>query len=168
MYLKLKSLSVERDKGRQLNLSLIGVESNRLKNLREDHVLDESIVAELDSELHRRVSRNEGALRIAQARETCATEGHVERLFKCDLWVIYQFRVVVERLLKIRTFLPRNVHYVFLVGLVNFDPGRKSVFLIFCLDLVFYLAAVDPQLFCFSLKLAKVDIVILKEIRSLL
>ena len=168
MYHKLKSLSVERDKGRQRNLSLIGVESNRLKNLREDHVFDECIVAELDSELHRRISRNQGALRVAQARVTCATEGHVKRLVKCNLWVIYQLRVVVEGLLKIRNFLQRNVHYVFLVGLVNFDPGRKSIFLIFCLYLVFYLAAVDSQLFCLSLKLAKVDIVILKEIWSLL
>jgi hypothetical protein len=159
---------VKRDKRRQWNLSFIGVESNRLNNRRENHILDKCIVAELDSELHRRISRDEGALRVAQARETCATKGHVERLVKCDFWVVYQLTVVVERLLKIRTLLLRQVHYMFLVCLVNFDPGRKNVFLIFCLDLMSNLTAVDPQLLCFSLKLAKVDIVILREIWSLL
>ena len=96
LYFKLKRLFVERNKCWQGNLSLIGVESNSLNYLREDHVFDERIVDELDSELHRRISQNEGALRVAQARETCATKGHIERLVGCNLWVIYQLRVVVE------------------------------------------------------------------------
>lgn len=96
LYFKLKRLFVERNKCRQGNFILIGVESNRLNNLRENHVLYERIVGELDSKLHRRISQNEGALRVAQARKTCATKGHIERLVKCDIWVIYQLRVVVE------------------------------------------------------------------------
>ena len=122
----MKRLFVERTKSWKRNLSIIRVENNRLNYWRKDYVLDECIVAKLDSELNRRITRKKGALWVAEAREARAAQGYVERLVKCDRWVIYQLRMVVKRLLKVSPFLQKKVHYVFFVGFVDFNPARKG------------------------------------------
>ena len=72
--------------------------------------------------------------------------------------------MVIKSLLKVSFFLQRNVHYVLFIGFVNSDPVRNGVLLIYTLNLVLDFATVNPKLFRVSLKLAKNDVVVLKEI----
>jgi hypothetical protein len=72
--------------------------------------------------------------------------------------------MVIKSLLKVSFFLQRNVHYVLFIGFIDSDPVRNGVLLIYTLNLVLDFATVNPKLFRVSLKLAEIDVVVLKEI----